>query len=82
MAEELCCRGKNLGGGDGKVLGGNEGKRLLEYDGNPGGGGGGKFPFQPGGGGGNDEGQEATGKEGMKGCVPGGGGGAGSSDGL
>lgn len=29
MAEELCCRGKNLGGGGGKALGGNGGKEVL-----------------------------------------------------
>jgi hypothetical protein len=33
MAEELCCRGKNLGGGGGKALGGKGGKEVLEYDG-------------------------------------------------
>ena len=71
MAEELCCRGKNLGGGGGKALGGKGGKEVLEYDGKPGGGGGGKFPFQPSGGGGNDEVQGAPGKGGMKDCVPG-----------
>lgn len=31
MAEELCCRGKDLGGG-GKALGGKGGKELFEYD--------------------------------------------------